>query len=91
MHDLGMSLWDETLDDIDSVMDGLEEFRQHLGGRLTVTMLEDVGKPIDVHEIDDDSMRKAIRILKSVACGLEAEKQGGSKLTKWRSQEAASV
>ena len=33
-------------------MQGLEEFRQHLGGRLTITMLRGVGDPIDVHEID---------------------------------------
>ena len=39
---------------------GLEEFRQHLGGRLTVTMLEAVGQPIDVHEIDHELMKVAI-------------------------------
>lgn len=40
--------------------DGLEEFRQHLGGRLTVTMLKDIGQPIDVHEIDWTQMLAAI-------------------------------
>jgi 3-dehydroquinate synthase len=44
----------------DDLLVGLEEFRQHLGGRLTVTMLEDIGKPIDVHEIRVDSMKRAI-------------------------------
>lgn len=40
---------------------GLEEFRQHLGGRLTVTMLQDIGQPIDVHEIDQAAMRDSIQ------------------------------
>lgn len=39
---------------------GLEEFRQHLGGRLTVTMLRGVGEPIDVHEVDHELMKKAL-------------------------------
>ncbi|MCC7083456.1 MAG: 3-dehydroquinate synthase [Pirellulales bacterium] len=42
------------------LFDGLEEFRQHLGGRLTVTMLQGIGQPIDVHEIDLDAMHEAI-------------------------------
>ena len=79
MHDLGMALWDETLDDADVVMDGLEEFRQHLGGRLTVTMLRGVGDPIDVHEIDSDKMREAIRKLKTISTQLSAgENLGGA-------------
>ena len=36
---------------------GLEEFRQHLGGRLTLTMLREVGDPIDVHEVDRTAVR----------------------------------
>lgn len=51
---------------------GLEEFRQHLGGRLTVTMLEGIGKPIDVHEIDRGRMVEAIHyVLRCVAVAAE--------------------
>ena len=78
MSDLGMSLWDETLDDADVVMEGLEELRQHLGGRLTVTMLEDVGRPIDVHEIDDEAMMTAIARLKTIATQLEANQSAAA-------------
>jgi 3-dehydroquinate synthase len=56
---LRLPLWHRALEDFDRVLAGLEEFRQHLGGRLTVTMLQDVANPIDVHEIDYDSMRLA--------------------------------
>lgn len=45
----------------DRLFEGLEEFRQHLGGRLTLTMLRDVGDPIDVHVVDRELMEAAIR------------------------------
>lgn len=34
------------------VLAGLEEFREHLGGRLTVLLLQAPGRGIDVHEMD---------------------------------------
>ncbi len=52
-----------ALQQTDDLFDGLEEFRQHLGGRLTVTMLRGIGHPIDVHEIDHDRMRQAIDLV----------------------------
>ena len=61
--ELGLCLWCNALDDADLILSGLEEFRQHLGGRLTITLLEDVGKPIDVHEIDLAQMKNSIRDL----------------------------
>lgn len=44
----------------DELMEGLEEFREHLGGRLTITLVETAGRPLDVHEIDGAAMRAAI-------------------------------
>jgi 3-dehydroquinate synthase len=64
---MGLPLDHPTLHETDKLFAGLEEFRQHLGGRLTITMLEAVGKPIDVHEIDETSMRQAIEIVASFA------------------------
>ncbi len=57
---LGFTLDHPLLQDTDVLFEGLEEFRQHLGGRLTVTMLRAVGDPIDVHEVDEGRMRQAI-------------------------------
>ena len=60
LTDLGFSLSDPSLDDVESLFDGLEEFRQHLGGRLTLTMLTRPGKPIDVHAVSRDKMLAAV-------------------------------
>lgn len=35
------------------VIAGLEEFREHLGGQLTVLLLRDIGKGEDVHQLDE--------------------------------------
>ncbi len=64
---LGLPLWDEALEPTDRLLVGLEEFRQHLGGRLTVTMLRDVAKPIDVHQINQASMKEAIARLRELS------------------------
>lgn len=52
-----------TLRRTDELFHGLEEFRQHLGGRLTVTMLSEIGRPIDVHEVDRARMKEAIQLV----------------------------
>lgn len=42
------------------VFDGLEEFREHLGGRLTVLLLKAPGVGIDVHELDESLLEACI-------------------------------
>ena len=56
---LGFVLYDAAMED-PALLDGLEEFREHLGGRLTITLLEGIGRPVDVHEIDRDRLAGAI-------------------------------
>jgi 3-dehydroquinate synthase len=58
LGDLGFTLHDPALGD-PGLLDGLEAFRQHLGGRLTVTLIRGVGEPIEVHEIEAAVMREA--------------------------------
>jgi 3-dehydroquinate synthase len=43
-----------------ALLEGLEEFREHLGGRLTIALLKSIGASVDVHEIDMAAMRGAI-------------------------------
>ncbi len=61
---LNLPLWHAALHE-EVIFDGLEEFRQHLGGELTITMLTDVGCPIDVHRIDKAAMRDAMSLVAS--------------------------
>ena len=63
MRTIGFRLYDEALTDRHAVLEGLEEFREHLGGKLTITLLEGIGRPIDVHEIDRGKMRDAMETL----------------------------
>jgi 3-dehydroquinate synthase len=65
---LGLQLWHDELQPVDRLLDGLEEFRQHLGGRLTITMLRGIAEPINVHEIDTAVMKAAIQQLHQVVC-----------------------
>jgi len=46
--------------EINSLLQGIEEFREHLGGELTITLLSGIGKAKDVHEIDHNLMQDAI-------------------------------
>jgi 3-dehydroquinate synthase len=47
------------------VLDGLEEFREHLGGELTITLLKGIGQGIEVHEVLLPQMMQAIRELEA--------------------------
>lgn len=85
LRGLGMPLWHDGLNPINRLMTGLEEFRQHLGGRLTITMLRGVGDPINVHEIDRVAMTASIHQLRDMQPELNAvgrqEKPSGVRLT----------
>lgn len=47
------------------VFEGLDEFREHLGGELTVLLLTDVGTGIDVHELDEALLGGCINELRT--------------------------
>lgn len=49
------------------VLEGLEEFREHLGGLLTITLLKRIGSRFEVHEMDTDVVLKMIERLKELA------------------------
>lgn len=66
---LGFKLWDETLlqRDFDGsfvVLKGLQEFREHLGGALHITLLREIGTGFEVNEIRQDVVLDAIDFLK---------------------------
>ena len=51
--------------EIQELLKGIEEFREHLGGELTITLINGIGKKMDVHKIDIELMKKAVNSLNS--------------------------
>ena len=45
------------------ILEGLEEFREHLGGDLTITLLKEIGHGVEVHEVSLPRMIESIREL----------------------------
>lgn len=49
------------------ILEGLDEFREHLGGELTITLLAGIGTGIEVHEMDTARVREAMQWLRDRA------------------------
>jgi 3-dehydroquinate synthase len=69
---LGFDLYANELQHTDAkdnlnVLAGLEEFREHLGGELTITLLRAIGQGFEAHEIDEPEMIAAIHELETHA------------------------
>ncbi|MDF0717515.1 3-dehydroquinate synthase [Muricauda sp. 334s03] len=47
--------------DIKELLNGIEEFREHLGGELTIPLIPKMGTKTDVHSIDYPKMEEAVR------------------------------
>ncbi|MCU0450509.1 MAG: 3-dehydroquinate synthase [Bernardetiaceae bacterium] len=60
-----------------SLLSGLQEFREHLGGQLTIMLLEGLGRGREVHEIDLDLMRQAIGLLPAYQAQAHEHLAGG--------------
>jgi 3-dehydroquinate synthase len=66
---LGFVLWHPACEARDAdgrlrLLGGLEEFRAHLGGELTITLLEDIGTGVEVHTMDESLIVAALDWLK---------------------------
>jgi 3-dehydroquinate synthase len=60
---LGLPRWTPSLANVRAVLQGLQEFREHLGGRLTIMLLAGIGEPVEVNELDQEVMARAIALL----------------------------
>ena len=49
----------EIKDENSVILKGLNEFREHLGGKLTIMLLDSIGKGVEVHELDQTLLIKA--------------------------------
>jgi len=71
----GFTLWHDTLEAREpcgqrAVLRGLEDFREHLGGELTITLITAPGRAIEVHEMDHALVERAIAELPGRAARL---------------------
>ncbi len=62
---LGFSLWSDALAARDgdgqlAILRGLKEFQEHLGGELTVTLIDAVGHGVEVNRMDPALIADAI-------------------------------
>ena len=69
---LGFDLYvpelDAHLDEPDHpncLFQGLDSFREHLGGELTIMLLDAIGEGVEVHSVDRARYREAVSILRS--------------------------
>jgi 3-dehydroquinate synthase len=72
LQELQLPIWHEALelrgdDGRRRVFNGLEEFREHLGGQLTVLMLQAIGTGFDLHEMDEDRLEDCMEKLKETS------------------------
>jgi 3-dehydroquinate synthase len=66
---VGFDLWSPWLDREELgrpvILAGLEEFREHLGGQLTITLITEIGKKLEVHEMDQTAILRAMENLRN--------------------------
>jgi 3-dehydroquinate synthase len=65
LRDIGFELNHSVLDKLD-IVKALEEFKEHLGGNLCITLLNMIGSGFEVNEINDSLMAEAIEQLKNI-------------------------
>lgn len=71
---LGFYLWHPAMETRDEqghliILRGIEEFREHLGGELTITLLRDIGRGEEVHSMDNDEILHAMAWLRRKETG----------------------
>ncbi len=68
---VGFSIWSSFLEEKERgrpvVLAGLEEFREHLGGKLTITLVPKIGDKVEVNEMDEAAILRAMTALQKRA------------------------
>lgn len=67
MEAVGLPLWAPVAGKEKALLNGLEDFRLHLGGRLTLTLPRGIGSSVEVHDLDRQVLREALAFLRARA------------------------
>jgi 3-dehydroquinate synthase len=72
MDQLGFDLYHPALSENDKELlrAGLREFQEHLGGRLTIMLLEKIGLGVEVHEMNADLIADSVDYLETQSTSL---------------------
>jgi len=67
----GLPTWHRLLAERDAtgqlaILDGIEQFREHLGGRLSITLPHGIGNKVEVHEMDAALIAEAVNSLREL-------------------------
>lgn len=60
---LRLPTWHPLLSQTDQLLRGLEEFREHLGGRMNITLLRTIGESTEVHQMDSAIVAASVKAL----------------------------
>ncbi len=66
LKNIGLPTFDEAAT-LENIWPGLESFRRHLGGELTISLLGGIGNKRDVHEISKAEVEEALTYLKGIS------------------------
>lgn len=71
LKDCGLPLWHPLLEKRENgkflnIYHGLEEFRQHLGGKLTLIMPDHLGSSCQINSISHDEIEQAVKKMKEI-------------------------
>ncbi len=74
MRSVGLPLWDRSAETQaptggPALLRGLEEFREHLGGRLTLTLPRGIGDAVEIHRMHPSTLLDALFYLRSRETG----------------------
>jgi len=60
---IGFNLYHRSMRHAKTLLGGLDEFQEHLGGRLTIPSISKIGRAFDIFEIDTNQMLASISYL----------------------------
>lgn len=75
---LGFTTYDPILHEVDDqdtsvIVKGLDEFREHLGGELTITLIQGIGEGVEVHAMDKMHIKSSLDELRQRHLSLSSQ------------------
>jgi 3-dehydroquinate synthase len=65
LANIGLPLYHAAMEDSQTLLQGLAEFQEHLGGERAIPMIRSAGDAFDAHDIDEALMKDALHWLKN--------------------------